>query len=93
MKKILLFSKDSLYRENMKVYGYLFGTDTLEDGKKTIAVVSGMRGNEYTQIYEASQLVKRLRILEEQGRIRSDKGILVIPAVNPYSINSEKNFF
>ena len=70
MKKILLFSKDSLYRENMKVYGYLFGTDALEDGKKTIAVVSGMRGNEFTQIYEASQLVKRLKILEEQGRVR-----------------------
>ena len=76
MKKILLFSKDSLYRENMKVYGYLFGTDTLEEGKKTIAVVSGMRGNEFTQIYEASQLVKRLKILEEQGRVRRDKGIL-----------------
>ena len=93
MKKILLFSKDSLYRENMKVYGYLFGTDTLEDGKKTIAVVSGMRGNEFTQIYEASQLVKRLKILEEQGRVRRDKGILVVPAVNPYSINSEKRFW
>ena len=93
MKKILLFSKDSLYRENMKVYGYLFGTDTLEEGKKTIAVVSGMRGNEFTQIYEASQLVKRLKILEEQGRVRRDKGILVVPAVNPYSINSEKRFW
>lgn len=93
MKKILLFSKNSLYRENMKVYGYLFGSDTLEDGKKTIAVVSGMRGNEYTQIYEASQLVRRLRVLEEQGFVNKDKAILVIPAVNPYSINSEKRFW
>ena len=93
MKKILLFSKNSLYRENMKVYGYLFGADALEDGKKTLAVVSGMRGNEFTQIFEASQLVKRLKILEEQGCIKEGKTILVIPAVNPYSINSEKRFW
>lgn len=93
MKKILLFSKDSLYRENMKVYGYLFGAESLEEGEKTIAVVSGMRGNEYTQVYEASQLVRRLRLLEEQGRVREGKTILVIPAVNPYSINSEKRFW
>lgn len=93
MKKILLFSKDSLYRENMKVYGYLFGAGSLEEGRKTVAVVSGMRGNEFTQIYEAAQLVKRLKLLEEQGRIAEGRTILVIPAVNPYSINSEKRFW
>ena len=52
-----------------------------------------MRGNEYTQIYEASQLVRRLRLLEEQGRVREGRTILMIPAVNPYSINSEKRFW
>ena len=93
MKKLLLFSKNSLYRDNMNVYGYLFGAESLEGCSKTIAVVSGMRGNEYTQVYEASQLVKRLGILERQGRIAAGKTILVIPAVNPYSINSEKRFW
>ena len=33
MKKILLFEKKSLYRDSMKVYGYLFGAGDLD--KKT----------------------------------------------------------
>jgi predicted deacylase len=93
MKKILLFSKNSLYRDNMRVYGYLFGADSLEESSKTIAVVSGMKGNEFTQVYEASQLVRRLKLLEEQGQIKPGKTILVVPTVNPYSINSEKRFW
>ena len=120
MKKILLFEMKSLYRDNMRVYGYLFGADVLFPGEsvpvsaaggdglfpaeqagtdgasrceKTIAIVGGMRGNEFTQIYEASQLVKHLTHLEEQGRIAEGKTILVIPTVNPYSVNSEKRFW
>lgn len=93
MKKILLFEMTSLYRDNMKVYGYLFGADRLEDCEKTVAVVSGIRGNEYTQIYEASQLVKQLTRLESQGRLKDGKTVLVIPAANPYSVNSEKRFW
>ena len=37
--------------------------------------------------------MRRLRLLEEQGRVREGRTILVIPAVNPYSINSEKRFW
>lgn len=92
MKKILLFSKDSLYRDNMRVYGYLFGAEKLESNR-TIAIVSGMRGNEYTQIYEASKLVKRLKLLEDEGHICEGKTILVVPAANPYSTNAEKRFW
>lgn len=94
MKKILLFEMKSLYRDNMRVYGYLFGADDLESaGEKSIAIVGGMRGNEFTQIFEASQLVMHLTHLEEQGRIAEGKTILVIPTVNPYSVNSEKRFW
>ncbi len=107
MKKILLFEMKSLYRDNMRVYGYLFGADEIPSGQgvndsaadwfggleKTIAIVSGMRGNEYTQIYEASQLVKHLSHLEAQGRLGKGRTILVIPTVNPYSVNSEKRFW
>lgn len=93
MKKVLLFSKDSLYRDNMRVYGYLFGADSLEESSRTIAIVSGMRGNEFTQIYEAAQLVGRLKLLEEQGDICEGKSILVVPTVNPYSVNAEKRFW
>ncbi len=93
MKKILLFEMKSIYRDSMKVYGYLFGADDLESCDKTIAVVSGMRGNEFTQIYEASQLVRQLKWIEADGRITAGKSILVIPSVNPYSINAEKRFW
>ena len=93
MKKILLFEKKSLYRDSMKVYGYLFGGEDLDHCEKTLAVVGGMRGNEFTQMYEASQLVRKLSILESEGRLTEGKGILVIPAANPYSINAEKRFW
>ena len=93
MKKLLLFEMKSIYRDNMRVYGYLFGADDLESCDKTVAVVSGMRGNEYTQIYEASQLVKQLEIIESEGGICEGRSILVIPVANPYSVNSEKRFW
>ncbi len=93
MKKILLFEMNSIYRDDLRVYGYLFGAESLENCEKTIAVVAGMRGNEHTQIYEASQLVRRLTLLEEQGKLTPGKTILVVPTVNPYSVNSEKRFW
>lgn len=93
MKKVLLFKMESQYRDDLRVQGYLFGADDLEHCEKTVAVVSGMRGNEYTQIFEASQLVKRLVRLEEQGRLTPGKAILVIPTANPYSVNAEKRFW
>ena len=69
MKKILLFEKKSLYRDSMKVYGYLFGAGDLDNCNKTLAVVGGMKGNEFTQMYEASQLVRQLKRLESEGRL------------------------
>lgn len=93
MKKILLFEKNSLYRDSMKVYGYLFGAEDLDSCEKTLAIIGGMRGNEFTQMYEASEIVRRLGILEKAGKVTQGKGILVIPAANPYSINSEKRFW
>lgn len=93
MRKMLLFETKSLYRDSMKVYGYLFGGEDFDHCRKTLAVVGGMRGNEFTQMYEAALLVRRLEILERQGRLNDGNGILVIPAANPYSINSEKRFW
>lgn len=83
----------SIYRDNMRVYGYLFGADSLESCDKTVAVVAGMRGNEFTQIHEASQLVRQLKWIEREGGLAEGRGILVIPAANPYSINAEKRFW
>ena len=52
-----------------------------------------MRGNEYQQLYICSQLVKRLGEMEEQGRLTPGKQIMVIPCVNPYSMNVQKRFW
>ena len=52
-----------------------------------------MRGNEDQQLYVCSQLIKQLRILEEKGCVKKGKEILVIPCVNPYSMNIRKRFW
>ena len=57
------------------------------------AAAGSMRGNEYQQLYICSQLVKRLGEMEEQGRLTPGKQIMVIPCVNPYSMNVQKRFW
>lgn len=88
MRKITVYEIPSLYRENFRVSGYLFG-----EGEKALAVVGSLRGNEYQQIYTCSQLVKRLKELEAEGKLKEGKEILVIPTLNPYSMNIGKRFW
>ena len=88
MKKKIVYEITSLYRDNFRVTGYEFG-----DGENTVCVVGSMRGNEVQQLYTCSQLVKRLKRMEEEGRIRDGHKILVIPSVNPYSMNIKKRFW
>lgn len=88
MKKKVLFELKSIYRDSMRINGFLFGS-----GEKSACIVGGMRGNEMQQVYCCSQLVKALKAAEADGRIRDGKSILVIPAVNPYSLNIGKRFW
>lgn len=88
MKKSVIFKIDSLYRDNFRVNGYTFGS-----GEKAICVAGAMRGNEIQQIYTCSQLIQRLKKLEDQGKICEGKEILVIPSCNPYSMNIQKRFW
>ncbi|MCI5899559.1 MAG: M14 family metallopeptidase [Hominisplanchenecus sp.] len=88
MKKSVLFKINSLYRDNFRVTGYTFGS-----GEKALCVVGNMRGNEIQQIYTCSQLIQRLKKLEEEGRIREGREILVIPSCNPHSMNIGKRFW
>ena len=39
------------------------------------------------------QLVRQLARLEQQGQLDGDQEILVIPSVNPFSMNIEKRFW
>lgn len=88
MRRELLYSLPSLYREDMKIYGYCFGT-----GKKTLCIAGAMRGNEVQQMYICSQLVDSLKNLEEKGAIAQGHQILVIPSINSYSMNIGKRFW
>lgn len=88
MKKKTIYEIKGLYRDSFRITGFEFGK-----GKKSLCIVGSMRGNEVQQLYCCSQLVKKFRQLEEEGRIRPDVKILIIPCCNPYSINTQKRFW
>ncbi|MGN0435102.1 MAG: M14 family metallopeptidase [Wujia sp.] len=88
MRKRVLYEIKGLYRDNFRVTGYEFGK-----GKKSVCIVGAMRGNEVQQLYCCSQLVKKFKQLEDEGRITSGHKILIIPSCNPYSMNIQKRFW
>lgn len=88
MKREILYSIKSPYREPMDIVGFRFG-----GGDKTLAVVGAMRGNEIQQMYVCARLVKELEKLEKRHGIAGGKEILVIPCVNYYSMNIGKRFW
>ena len=88
MKKKIIYSIKGLYRDDFRVTGYEFG-----EGEDTLAIVGATRGNEIQQMYVCSLLVQKFQQLEEEGRIADQKKILIIPSLNPYSINIQKRFW
>ncbi|MGN1481994.1 M14 family metallopeptidase [Porcipelethomonas sp.] len=88
MVKDIIYSLKSPYRESLDVTGFRFGS-----GKKSIAVIGAFRGNEIQQMYVCSQLVQKLKFLEENGQIVKGHEILVVPCVNYYSMNIGKRFW
>ncbi|MCQ2460118.1 MAG: M14 family metallopeptidase [Ruminococcus sp.] len=88
MKKKVLFSLKSPYREQLDVTGFKFG-----HGKKAVAIVGAMRGNEVQQMYVCSRMVQELKKLEAKGKIAEDCEILVVPCINYYSMNIGKRFW
>ncbi|MGN1351132.1 MAG: succinylglutamate desuccinylase/aspartoacylase family protein [Anaerovoracaceae bacterium] len=88
MKKELIYELKSVYRDTMTITGFRFGS-----GEPSAVILGGMRGNELQQVFICSQLVRKLKELENQGRVRQGKSVLVIPFVNPYSINIQKRFW
>lgn len=88
MNKITIYEIQGLYRDNFRVTGYEFG-----EGEEAVCIVGSMRGNEVQQLYCCSGLVKKLKAMEEAGKLTPGKKILVIPCVNPYSVNIQKRFW
>ena len=88
MKKKIIYKINGLYRDDFRITGYEFGS-----GKKSLCIIGASRGNEIQQLYVCSQLVKKFRQLEEEKRIAPGHKILIIPSMNPYSINIQKRFW
>lgn len=88
MVKELIYKIPSIYRDDFCINGYKFGS-----GEKSLCVVGSTRGNEYQQIYTCSQLVQRLKKLENCGGLNPQKEVLIIPSLNPSSMNIEKRFW
>lgn len=88
MKKITIYQIQGLYRDDFRVTGYEFG-----EGEKSVCIVGSMRGNEIQQLYCCSQIVKALKQMEAEEKLLAGHRILVIPCVNPYSINIQKRFW
>lgn len=88
MRKELIFSMESPYRDTFRIWGYRFGS-----GEKSLAVVGAMRGDEVHQQLVCAQLVSRLEAMERRGLLEAGHEILVIPSANPFSMNIEKRFW
>lgn len=88
MKKEVIYSLKSPYRDEFRITGYRFGK-----GNKAACIVGAIRGNEVQQLYTCSQLIKELKKLEKRGYITKNNEILVIPSVNSYGMNIGKRFW
>ena len=88
MNKRIIYELKGIYRDTFRVTGYEFG-----EGEKSVCIVGSSRGNEVQQIYCCSRLVKKMKQLEEEGRILEGHKILIIPSINPYSMNIQKRLW
>ncbi|MCD8232577.1 MAG: M14 family metallopeptidase [Clostridiales bacterium] len=88
MTKKTVYEIKSLYRDDFRVTGYEFGS-----GEKSACIVGGCRGNEVQQLFTCSQIIRQLKQLEKKGKLNPGYKILVIPSMNPYSMNIQKRFW
>lgn len=88
MRRKTLYTLETPYREPMEVVGFEFGDP---DGEDSCAIVGSMRGNEIQQTYTAARLVERLRL--DEAKLLPGKRVLVVPSVNPFSMNVSTRFW
>ena len=88
MIREIIHEMTSPCRDNFRITGFRFG-----NGEKTLAIAGAMRGDEVQQQYICSQLVNRLRMVEQRGYIAEGRSIMVIPSCNPFSMNVGSRFW
>lgn len=82
MKKDILFTVPSYFREDMKIMGFRFGK-----GEKSCVVLGALRGDEVQQLYVCARLVSFLREVERDGGILPGKSVMVVPTAIGHSMN------
>ena len=88
MTKENIYRFTSGYRGDFEVNAYRFNK-----GEKSCCIVGALRGNEIQQLYVCSKLIKALSELEKQCKISYGHEIMVVPCVNPFSMNIGKRFW
>ena len=88
MKREILYTLKSPFRDDFKIQGFRFGS-----GTKRVAIVGPMRGDEVQQQFVCSQIVQTLSRIEAAGELLPDQEILVVPSANPFSMNIGSRFW
>lgn len=88
MKESIIYRTSSLYRDDFNIKAFTFGS-----GEKALCIVGCLRGNEYQQMYICSRIVQLLKKYEMEGRLLEGKEVMVIPCLNPGSMNIAKRFW
>lgn len=89
MREEILFQVDTPYRRSLPVKGWYFG----DPGKRSLAVMGALRGNEIQQMYVCALLIQALEGLERDGLLAPDAGVLVVPCANQFSMNVGRRFW
>ena len=88
MKESIIYRISHIYRDDFRIRAFTFG-----HGEKSLCIVGSLRGNEYQQVFSCSRLIQRLKKLEKEGRFAEDREVMVIPSLNPASMNIGKRFW
>ena len=83
MKKDVLFTVPSYFRDDMDILGYRFGK-----GEKSCVVLGALRGDEVQQLYVCARLVAFLREVERDGGVQPGKSVMVVPTAIGFSMNA-----
>lgn len=83
MKKDVIFTVPSYFRDDMNIMGYRFGK-----GEKSCVVLGALRGDEVQQLYVCARLVAFLREVERDGGIMPGKSVMVVPTAIGLSMNA-----
>lgn len=90
MNKRLLFSLDSASREDLNVHSYEFGDKGVGN---SVAIVSGLRGDELMPLYVTSRLIEFLKRKEKKYPNFFNGHVAIIPSVNHYAFNIGERYW